>query len=108
MSGIDSRAVLWANVQALMQHHWKGENINRLAREAGVGPATVDRLKKQKTSVGIEVIDKLAPVFALESWQLLVPGLQPASTPALLPQSEAERAFYARMLEAAKALKLPK
>lgn len=62
----DSKKVLWANVSALMLHHWKEINITRLAREAGIG-GSGSRIKEQKTSVGIEVLDKIAPLFRLQS-----------------------------------------
>lgn len=103
METIDSRKVLWENVAALMSHHWRGENLTRLAREAGIGPGSATRLKEQKTSVGLELVDKLARVFGLEVWQLLVPGLNPRAPPTLMPMSEQERAFYERVAEAAKA-----
>ena len=103
MQVIDSRKVLWANLSALMDHHWKGENLTRLEREAGIGPGSATRLKEQKTSVGLELVDKIAHVFGVEAWQLLVPGLNPRAPPTLMPLSEQERAFYERVAEAAKA-----
>lgn len=105
MKPIDSRQVLWANLVALMQCRWGAENLNRLAREAGIGPATAARIKGQQTSVGLEVIDAVAQAFSLEAWQLLVPGLDPLHLPTLLPMSEAELAFYERMLMAAREFK---
>jgi transcriptional regulator with XRE-family HTH domain len=108
MSAIDSRSVLWASVQKLMQHHWKGENLNRLAREAKIGPGSVTRIKQQRTSVGIELIDAIAAVFGVEAWQLLVPTFDPASPPTLAPMTAAERDFYNRVLSAARSLKDPK
>ena len=105
MQRIDSRVVVWASVSALMRKHWGAENLNRLAREAGIGPATVVRMKEQQTSVGLEVLDKVAAVFNAQSWQLLVPGMNPECMPTLLPVSQAEREFYERMVSAVDALK---
>ena len=105
MSTIDSRRVLWASVSALMNHHWGKENLTRLAREAKIGPASCVRLKSQETSLGLELIDKVAEVFGVETWQLFVPGFDPASPPVLLPVSPGERELYARLLLAAKAYK---
>ena len=104
MSGIDTRRVLWANVLALMEHHWAGENLTRLAREAKVGPGTCTRIKEQQTSVGVEIVDKIAALFGLDSWQLLVPGLDPKSPPVLI-LSEAERDFYRRVINATRDFK---
>lgn len=105
MKAIDSRRVVWASVSALMAKHWQGENLNRLAREAKIGPATAARLKLQKTSVGLEVLDRIADVFHVETWQLLVPSMDAERLPVLLPVSQAEREFYARMVSAAKVFK---
>lgn len=105
MSTIDSRQVIWASVSALMQHHWKGENLSRLAREADIGPGSATRLKQQSTSVGIELVDKIAALFGVQTWQLFVPGFDPKNPPTLLPMSEAERAFYQRMVQAAQVFK---
>lgn len=69
------KAVLWANVRALMVKRYGEENINRLARDAKLGPATVQRIKDSQTSVGIEVLEKIAKVFDVEAWQLIAPGL---------------------------------
>ena len=83
-----------------MQHRWEGENLSRLAREAKIGPGSVTRMKEQTTSVGLELVDKVARVFTVETWQLLVPGMSPKTLPTLMPQSETERAFYERVAAA--------
>lgn len=98
MSQIDTNATLWANVQALMLHEWKEVNVNRLARECKIGPATVMRIKEQKTSVGLEVLDKIAERFHLAVWQLLVPGMEPCNPPTLQPMSAAERRLHERVM----------
>lgn len=102
---MDSRKVVWSSVATLMHKHWNGENLNRLAREAKIGPATAARLKQQETSVGLEVLDRIAEVFEVETWQLLVPGIDADALPVLLPVTEAERKFYTQMVDATKAFK---
>lgn len=67
----DSRKVLWKNVSALMIKKYGRENLNQLAREAKLGPATASRIKAQDTSVGIDVIDRIATVMGVHPWQLL-------------------------------------
>lgn len=69
------KKVLWDNVSALMKAHYGAENLNRLARDAKLGPATVTRIKEMKTSVGLDVIAKIAIFFKVDPWQLLVPGM---------------------------------
>lgn len=104
MGHIDTKATLWANVQALMVKHYGAENMTRLASECGVGLGTVGRIKEQKTSAGIDMIEKIADRFNLSVWQMLVPGMDPANPPALQPVSAPERAFYEKIMQAAKAI----
>lgn len=104
MGQIDTNATLWQNLCSLMVRHWDEVNVNRLARECKVGPATIMRIKEQKTSVGLEVLEKLADHFGLAVWQLLVPGLDPHNPPALQPVSEAERKLYEQFKTIAKTI----
>lgn len=77
-----AKSVLWENLEALMAHHYGTVNLNKLARDAKFGAATAARLKGQKTSVGLDVLDKLATAFKpIQAWQLLVPGLKPEALP---------------------------
>lgn len=65
-----------------MQRRYGAENLTRLAKDAKFGPGSATRMKEQKTSVGIDILDKLAKLFKVEPWQLLAPGLDAK------PQSE--------------------
>lgn len=89
--------VLWDNVSKLMKHHFGKENLNRLSEECGIGLATAQRLKQRQTSVGIDIIEKIAERFALQPWQILVPGFDATNTPTLLPVSPQERQLYERL-----------
>lgn len=71
MQPFDSRPVLWKNVSALMKLKYGKEHLSLLSREAKVGLATISRIKNQDTSVGIEVLDRVAGVFGVYPWQLL-------------------------------------
>jgi transcriptional regulator with XRE-family HTH domain len=104
MSQIDTNATLWLNISALMVKHWGDENLNRLARECKIGPGTAARIKEQKTSVGLETLEKIAHHFQLAVWQLLVPGLDPENPPALQPVSAAERRLYEQIMSSAKTI----
>lgn len=99
---IDSNATLWHNVLALMDLKFKKENMQGFAKHCGIGIATVQRIKAQRTSVGIEVIDKIAEAFDLAAWQLLVPGFDPKNPPALQPVSAKERKLYEMIMKSAK------
>ena len=84
MTNKPSKNVLWDNVAGLMTHHYGKENLTRLAREAKLpSTASADRLKKQETSFGVDLIDQIAEAFKLDSWQLLVPGFDADNLPTL-------------------------
>lgn len=72
---------LWRNISAIMQHHYKGENLNQLVRDCKIGPGTASRIKEQKTSVGIDVLAKISAAFDLQPWHLLLPDLDPSNAP---------------------------
>ena len=95
----DSRKPLWINLTALMQIHWGGENLNRLARECGVSPATATRIKKQQTSVGLEILDRLAESFRVSAHQLIDPDFNPHA-PTSIAAASPMAADLARMLDA--------
>ena len=103
---IDPKLVLWQNLSALMEHHWGKENLTRLAREAKTGPGTATRIKDMQTSVGLDVVDRMAEVFDLEMWQMLTPGLDPKNPPAAQPISQAERQLYERLIASIKQINM--
>ena len=80
------KAVLWTNVQALMRKHYGGENLSRLSRECDVGLGTSARIKRRQTSVGIDILARIAERFDLQPWQLLVPGFDPDNPPYSSPR----------------------
>lgn len=88
--------ILWENVSALMEHSYGRENLTRLANDSGCGPGTMTRIKNQQTSVGLDVLSKLAKVFSLSEWQLLTPNLDPKNPPVVW-MTAAERDLYARL-----------
>lgn len=100
-----TKNVLWANVHALMLKHYGEENLSRLARDCGIGLGTTTRIKQQQTSVGLEIVDKIAEHFNVHPWQLLVPGFDPASPPTLMPVSASERQLYERLSAAVREFK---
>jgi len=90
----DTKAVLWRNVTALMVHHWGKENLSQLSRTAKIGLASCTRMKEQKTSVGLDILDAVAGAFGLQAWHLLTPELDP-SNPPVIWLTESERKLYA-------------
>lgn len=91
--------VLWDNISALMQHHWGGENLTRLSKTAKIGQGTPPRIKSLQPNTGIDSISKIAAVFDLQAWQLLMPGLDP-SNPPVASLTAQEQALYGRLKQA--------
>ena len=85
-----------------MQKRYGKENLTRLAADAKIGPGTCSRMKAQETSVGLEVIDKVAALFDVEPWELLVPNFSPDNRPTLQAITSAELDLYRRIAAAVK------
>ena len=99
----DPKLILWSNVSALMIDRYGKINMQRLAQAAGVGIASIQRMRDENTS-------KVAGAFDLLPWQLLFPNLNPKNPPVLCITEE-ERALYARLQVAAESVatyKIPK
>lgn len=95
--------VLWENVLALMKHKYGKEHLTRLAKESGVGGASLTRVKQQETNVGIETVAKIASAFDLQAWHLLTPNLDPYNPPVIW-LTTSERDFYNKVKELQQAL----
>jgi hypothetical protein len=67
-------ALIWINVQSLMDRAWGEVNITRLGREAGIAQGGAQRLQNQR-KVGPPLLAKVATLFHVEPWQLLAPNL---------------------------------
>jgi len=107
MNPKDSKKVLWDNVSRLMVARYGKENLTRLSQEAGIGPATCTRIKKQTTSVGTDVLEAVAKALKVSAWQLLVAGLDPAKLPVLSTDTRAQETaeyFTVSAAEAAQVL----
>lgn len=70
-----TRAILWANLSALMKAKWGKENLTQLRLKAGVGASAMSEMKEGVRSVGTDVLDKLAEVFEVKPYELLMPNL---------------------------------
>src|SRR3989338_8629790 len=71
----DCKKILWENVSLLMHQHYGKENLTQCAEDSGVGPGTMSRIKAQETSVGIDTIEKLATLFKVQTYELMIPNL---------------------------------
>jgi hypothetical protein len=82
INGMDDRTladVLWENIRDGMVRKYGKENQTRLVRDSKIGTGTITRIKGSEdqprgTSVGIEVIEKIAGALEMPPWLLLLPG----------------------------------
>lgn len=94
MNIYDGKSVLWANVKARMQALYGKENLTRLVAESGIGPGTATRIKEQRTSVGLDVLEKIAKPLKVQPWELLNPALTSAAPEVVDARFEALRRIY--------------
>ncbi len=87
----DTRITLWENVLALMHREFGEENVTGFARWAKIGVGSVQRIREQKTSVGLEIIEKIARKAKLDPWQMLVPDLDVTNAPVLAKDADKAR-----------------
>jgi transcriptional regulator with XRE-family HTH domain len=71
-----------------------------LARRAHCDQRTIGRILSMDMSPTADMLDRIAQVFGLEAWQMMVPGLDPTNPP-VNHFSEEEKRFYDRLKEAA-------
>lgn len=88
MDALDHRATLARNVRRLMDSSPDLNKQLRLAKRAGIGQATVDRILRADAGVSIDSIAAIAKAFGVSPWLLLHPNP---------PLAAAEAEFYAKM-----------
>lgn len=97
--------ILRDNVEALLRKHnhvnQAGDVVwHKMKTDYKIGVGTYQRVQQAKTSIGINVVAKIAHAFHLEPWQLMVPNLDP-SNPPVFALTESERNLYRKLREAA-------
>lgn len=73
------KELLRENLTKLMIHRLGKVNMLRTAHLCGVGLGSIQRAMEANTAVGLEVIEKLAVGLGVEPWQMIAPGLDPAT-----------------------------
>jgi transcriptional regulator with XRE-family HTH domain len=68
------KQILWESVLSLMRQEFGRENLTKLVGKAKIGPGTASRIKNRDTSVGLDVLEKVASAFGVQPWQLLFPA----------------------------------
>lgn len=91
------------NLRVLMDAHPDLDSNPKLGKKTKLGVSAISRLLNGHNAT-LETLDRIAEAFHVQTWQLLMPGLDPKNLPVVQPVSEKERALYERFKEVAKEL----
>lgn len=81
----DLKLTIRANIRRLL-HLTDGESGVAQVMKLGFSNGTAQSLLAGETSIGVDVLAKVAAALRVEPWQLCVPGLDPERMPSLEPQ----------------------
>jgi len=84
------RDILAENLKALMEAHADLNTLPKITAAGGPPNGVLDRMRRAESACRIDSLAQVARVFGLQSWQMLVPGLDPKAPPQL--EMSAERA----------------
>lgn len=82
--------VLAQNLERLMAASALYGKQQAVAAKAKVDQKTVSRILHKTNEPSLDKLERIAAVFGLEPWQMLVPGLQAGMRPQLAEQREPE------------------
>lgn len=77
------RDLLSKNLKALMAAHPHLNTLPKITKAGGPPNGVLDRIRRADSACRIDSLAQLARVFGLQTWQLLVPGLDPRKPPQL-------------------------
>lgn len=94
------RAVLAANIAALMEHKFQGADNKpmKLAKSAGCSLSTVQRAISMEAGASIDTIEQLALALDVSPYQLIIPSLDIQNPQIVTGASSAEKRMYANMV----------
>lgn len=78
------KRVILANVRALLGIAEHKAGVAQLIR-LGFANGTAQRILDETTSIGVDILERLASRLGVEAWQLCVPNLNPDFMPSLQP-----------------------
>ena len=92
------RQIVADNLKRLMDLRPNLNTLPKIAQAGGPSNGTLDRIRRLEVGCSIDQLAKIAEVFELDAWQLLVPNLQPNNPPILLGAGgQAERELWAKV-----------
>jgi hypothetical protein len=99
---MDPRDILSDNIKSLMHHHGIASQ-NALSKLAKIDQTTIGRMLAKRHAAQVDKIQAIARVFDLDTWQMLVPHLDP-SNPPVSQITAIEKDLYDRLRQAAEAI----
>lgn len=90
--------VLAQNLERLRAANPAMQSQSAIARAAKVDQKTVGRILLMQHEPRIDVVEKLARAFGLETWHMFVPNLQPDAIPLLSQEVAGLRALLTEVL----------
>lgn len=100
-----TRAIVAANLTALLNHHYKQHpNVTlrqkALEHDSGVRSSTIQRLMKEEVGANLETLELLAAPFNLSVYQLLAPNLDVGNPQMIKGALKEEQRLYANFRKA--------
>lgn len=80
--------VLAENLERLMASSLEFGTQPRLAAKAKIDQKTIWRIVHRQNEPSIDKVEKIAGVFGLQAWQLLVPDMEPTRPPEIAAHAE--------------------
>lgn len=81
--------VLSENLVRLMASSVEFSSDGRVAAKAKIDQKTIWRIVHRQNEPSIDKVEKIAGVFGLQAWQLLVPDMEPTHPPEVAVHEEA-------------------
>lgn len=83
----DLPAIVAANIKAVLEHRLGGPARVTDVINLGLANGTAQRLLAGETSLGVNLLQRVAEKLGVQPWQLLIEGLDPKSLPGLAGDS---------------------
>lgn len=100
------RLVVGSNVGKLLDHHYGHlshvtQRQLALAKDAGVGLGTVQRIMQRKVGASLDNLESIADALQVSVYQLMLPSLDPRNPQVVQGATEAEKLMYRNWKRAA-------
>lgn len=99
-----ARIVLAENFRRLMKSDAVLNSTQKIADKGISSNGTLGRVSKGETSVGIDVLELIANAYKLQTWQILVPDLDPENPPVLGGPDQVREASFGKISRSIAAL----